>query len=189
MYLSIPQKGDFAGNLNGVIPETFADQIIKYRIPYCMPGELVVAAEETAQQFNEATFLHTLDKPFEVHLMHVELTGLDEDGAMPDVQPETLDKRVRLRIDGGPSNEHMTKNPALVATLVDAEQHLWKWDVPLTITRQEGFTISCDVQALPTICVPAADCATNEALDIASVRVEVNFEGYLIVIRPASDSR
>lgn len=181
--------GDRAMDLNGLIPETFADQLIKFRIPYAMPGELVTDASTTAMQFNEATFLHTIDKPFEVHLMHVELTGLPENDIMSDVQPLSLDRRVRLRIEDTAKNEKITKNPHLVSTIVDNLTHEWRWDVPYTFTRQEGFTVSVDTDVLPTICVPNAQCTAETPLIITKVRTEISFRGYLVVIRPASDMR
>jgi hypothetical protein len=192
---NMPARDDSVGSLNGEIPATYADQIIKYRMPYTMPGERLVAAEVTADQFNEATFLHVIDKPFEVHRLHVELTGLTgtvDDNAIPDTQPATLDRRVRLRIDLTEKNDKVTKNPALVSTLVDALTHIWEWEVPYTITKQEGFTVAVDTQALPVICFtdPEANTPCDPGvLTFTFVRVEIQFQGYLIVIRPASDSR
>jgi hypothetical protein len=185
---NLPTKGDSVRDLNGV-PETFADQLIKFRIPYVMPGELVTDPNSTAVQFNEATFLHTIDKPFEVHMMHVELTGLDAEDNIPDLQPLSLDRLVRLRIEDTAKNEKISKSPTLVSIIRDALNHLWKWEVPYTFTRQEGFTIGVDTAALPTICVPSAEDCTSEPLVIAKVRTEISFQGYLVVLRPASDSR
>ena len=182
-------RGESAHDLNGIVPETFADQLIKFRIPYVMAGEKVTDASSTAIQFNEATFLHQIDKPFEVHLMHVEVTGLAADSSMPDTQPLTLDRRVRLRIEDTAKNERITKNPTLVSTLVDHEKHLWIWEVPYTFTRSEGFVVAVDTDALPTICVPNDTCTAQEPLIIAKVRTEIAFEGYLVVLRPASDMR
>lgn len=190
---TLPGKGDSVRDLNGV-PETFADQLIKFRIPYTMPGELVTDPDTTGIQFNEATFRHTIDKPFEVHQMHVEVTGLDADGNVPDTQPLTLDRLVRLRIDDEAKNERITKSPTLVSIIRDALTHLWVWEVPYTFTRQEGFVIEVDTAALPTICVPDTSEAAEEPcssvpLVITQVRTEISFQGYLVVLRPASDSR
>ena len=189
---NLPGKGDSVHDLNGIVPETFADQLIKFRIPYVMAAELVTPADSTAIAFNEAAFLHTIDKPFEVHQAHFELTGLGTvEGAdfMPDVQPMTLDRRVRLRIEDSAKNERITKSPTLVSTIRDALTHLWEWEVPYTFTRQEGFVIAVDTAALPTICVPADDCTESVAFTITKVRTEISFEGYLVVLRPASDMR
>lgn len=191
-----PGIGEPVRGLNGIdpdalgsLPATFADQLIKFRIPYTMAGELVTGADTTAVQFNEATFLHTIDKPFEVHQMHIELTGLAADNSIPDTQPLTLDRLVRLRMEDTAKNEKITKNPTLVSVMRDALTHLWCWEVPYTFTRQEGFTISVDTDDLPTICVPNATCDASDPLIITQVRTEISFQGYLIVIRPASDMR
>jgi len=186
--------GDRCGDLNGLVPTDWADQIIKFRIPYSMPGELVVGPSETAVQFNESTFLHTIDKPLEIHRMHVALTGLvdDEAGAptiIPEQQPTTLDRRVRLRVEDTAKNQVIFKSPHLVSTLQKLNEQTWEWEVPYTIGKQEGFTIGVDTALLPSVCViSGADCTTVTLTDITGVRVEVALQGYLIVLRPA-DSR
>jgi hypothetical protein len=192
MFLAhnLPGAGDRVTDLNGIVPGTFADQVIKFRIPYSMPGELVVDASSTAIQFNEATFLHVIDKPFEVHAMHVELTAIDEDGLIPENQPRTLDRLVRLRIEDTAKNERLTKSPHLVSTIRNFETHLWSWEVPYTFDKQEGFTVAVDTDVLPTLSgMDPAACAECVLVVITQVRVEVAFQGFLIVIRPASDNR
>jgi hypothetical protein len=186
--------GDAGRDLNGLIPTDWADQIIKFRVPYSMPGELVVAADATAEQFNEATFLHTIDKPFEIHRMHVALTGLnivENTTTILEPQPTTLDRRVRLRMEDTAKNQVVFKSPHLVSTLQKLNEQTWEWEVPYTIGKQEGFTISVDTDLLPSICqIDQADatCATSELIEVTDVRVEIALQGYLIVLRPA-DSR
>lgn len=186
--------GDPGIALNGLIPTDWADQIIKFRIPYSMPGELVVEADATAEQFNEATFLHVIDKPFEIHRMHVALTGLnvvEADVTILDPQPTTLDRRVRLRMEDTAKNQVVFKSPHLVSTLQKLNEQTWEWEVPYTIGKQEGFTISVDTDVLLSICqIDDADptCATSVLVAVNRVRVEIALQGYLIVLRPA-DSR
>lgn len=186
--------GDPGASLNGLIPTDWADQIIKFRIPYSMPGELVVEADATAEQFNEATFLNTIDKPFEIHRMHVALTGInvvEADVIILEPQPTTLDRRVRLRLEDTAKNQVLFKSPHLVSTLQKLNEQTWEWEVPYTIGKQEGFTLSVDTDVLPSICqidTSDATCETSEVVAVNRVRVEVAFQGYLIVLRPA-DSR
>lgn len=180
-------KGEYADDLNGLIPATFADQIIKFRLPYSMPGELTIAANQTGVQFNANTFLHNINKPFEIHRMHVELTGMQDAGIIPDGQPLSLDRRVRLTLQDTAKNELLTKNPHLVSILQKANEHTWEWEVPYTLTQQDGITITVDTLALlPNFCVPTADCTATEDVPITNVRVEVAFQGYLVILAPAN---
>lgn len=164
--------GEPLGNLNGLIPATFADQIIKFRLPYSMPGELDVAANTTGTQFNANTFLHNIDKPIEIHRVHFELIGI-LDGTILEPQPTTLDLRVRVTLLDTSKNEVLTKNPHLIRTIQKLNEHTWEWEVPYTLTRQEGITITVDTLAFPA--------GTN------TIRVAASFQGYLIVLAPPSD--
>lgn len=164
---------------NSIIPAAYADQYIKFRVPYTMPGEIIVDASQTGVFFPEAIFIHNVDKPFEIERMRVGLTALDENNAVLAVQPPTLRKRVRLNIEDVSKNESITKAAALVDTLVSGpdsdEGSTWEWYVPYTIERSEGLSIGIDTQALPA--------GTDK------VRVEIVFQGSLIVIQPASETR
>lgn len=163
---------------NSIIPSAFADQFIKFRIPYSMPGEIILAANASGEFFPEATFLVNVDKPFEIERMVVRLTALDASNVVLDVQPNTLEKRVRLTVSDTSKNEKLTKAAHLVDTLISSEQGsdgAWEWYVPYTMVRSEGFQIGVDTLAFP---------AGTE-----NVRVEIAFQGSLIVIQPASETR
>lgn len=194
MNNSLAGIGDPGSALNGLIPTDWADQIIKFRIPYSMPGELVVAPDATAEQFNEATFLHTIDKPFEIHRMHVALTALnivENDTIILDPQPTTLNRRIRLRLEDTAKNQVLFKSPHLVSTLQKLNEETWEWEVPYTVGKQEGFTVSVDSDLFLSICqIDTADptCQTSELVAVTNVRVEVAFQGFLIVLR-AADAR
>jgi len=165
----------------GLIPATFADQAIKFRIPYLMGGELNIIEDTTGNFFPEATFLHNRDKPFEIWSMRVRLTALDENLQVIANQPQELDKLVRLSVTDTTKNEKMTKTPTLVSLVRNSEQGSqgdWVWYVPYTFERSEGFQIQCD--ALPF---------TTNFPNISQIRVEIGFDGYLDVIQPASETR
>lgn len=178
-------------------PEYFVDRRIKFTIPYVMPGELVIAPNTSGVQFPEAQFLHNVDKPFEIWRMIVRLTGLIgtpvTDAAIPDTQPLTLAQRVRLSILDVSKNERITKNPVLVSAFQKANEATWEWDPrPYTIVRQEGLQVAVDSDAFPAICLPDpedAEPCVIVAAPITFVRVEVTFEGWLLVLEPPSASR
>ncbi len=174
----------------GRLPADFAGKTITFRIPYSMPGELIVATATQGTQFPEATFLHNVDKPFEIHRMFVRLTGFD--GEDPPViipaQPANLVKQVRLRVQDTSKNETLTKAAHLVDTLLTDNAETWEWDDPYTMVRSEGFQVQVDTQALGSVCSPDANCDLQQVA-VGNVRVEISFQGYLIVIAPPSEIR
>lgn len=189
----VPGLGEPARELNGP-PETFADQLIKFRIPYTMYGEKVLTASLNGQFWPEGSFLHTLDKPFEVWRMRVVLTGTDD--ASPPVifepQPETLGRRVRLSVTDLSKNEPLTSDPTMVDAMQTSNFQTWEWDVPYTITRQEGFLVQADTNAFPLTCVnEAADgqSCNNISRQVDRILASVSYQGFLVVLQPASEHR
>jgi hypothetical protein len=140
-----------------------------------MPGELVVQPNASGVFFPEATFLTNVDKPFEIDRLQVRLTALDEDKKVLDVQPAGLDRRVRLSIQDTSKNEKLTKSAQMVSTLISRNVGSWEWYVPYTMVRSEGFAIGIDTLDLPA--------------GTSYVRVEISFQGSLIVIAPPSETR
>jgi hypothetical protein len=188
-----PGIGDFARDLNGP-PESFADQTIKFRIPYTMYGEVVLTPSLNGQFFPEGSFLHSLDKPLEVWRARIILTAIN-DAATPVVyepQPETLGRRVRLSMRDLSKDQAMTSDPSMVDGLQTSNFQTWEWDVPYTITRAEGFLVQCDTGAFPLVCVnEAADGAACDSISRLVERVicSISFQGFLVVLQPASESR
>lgn len=162
----------------GRLPETFADKLITFRIPYSMPGELALDADSQGVQFPEATFLHNTEKPFEIHRVLIRLTSLD--GSTPPVvnaaQPTIMDKLVRLRITDTSKNEVLTKNAHLIDTMLKNNERTWEWEDPYTLVRSEGFQVAADTDA-------------NYPNGTTQIRLEVAFQGFLIVIAKPSESR
>lgn len=175
-------------------PEYFADRRIKFTIPYTMPGELLITAGQSGVQFPEAQFLHNVDKPFEIWRMLVRLTAFDtaDPAVILSEQPtDLLRKLIRLSILDTSKNERITKNPALVDALLKENERTWEWDPrPYTIVRQEGFQVAVDAaQVFPTVCQPSVQDCTATPVEIGSIRVEVAFEGWLLVLEPPSNTR
>lgn len=188
----------------GRLPAQFAGKDITFRIPYSMPGELVIANGLTGQVFPEATFLHNVDKPFEIHRVIIRITPFDNQGTPVVVQPQflantffitnVLEKYVRVRIRDTSKNESFTKNAQLVDGLVKGNERTWEWDEPYSLVRSEGFEIQVDNVAPTTFTLSVCGCAQStstatQTVTIANLRVEITFEGFLLIIAPASESR
>lgn len=164
----------------GRLPDSWAGRKITMRIPYEMPGELLLTSAQSGAQFPDATFLHNVDKPFEVHRLKPFVTALDNQGNIisPQIAQETLQSALRVRIADVGKNEIMTKSPTLLPLLTkgSAEQ-TWEWAEPYTIVRSESFQVTADALAY-----------TNLA-NVVYLRLALTFQGFLLVIAPPSESR
>lgn len=162
----------------GRLPSHFAGRLITFRVPYSMPGELIVQPQTSGVQFPDATFLQTTDKPFEIHRMIPRLTQLDSNGVPVTPQPafDFISAFIRLMIRDVSKNEQLMKSPQLVKTMVKGtSEQTWEFAEPYTIVRQEGFQISVD--------------NTAAGGTFAQVRVEIDFQGFLLVVAPPSEAR
>jgi hypothetical protein len=186
----------------GRLPTHFAGREISFRIPYQIPGELQVGPGQTGVVFPEATFLHNVDKPFEIHrsifrntaMINFQYVGQTAVSLQPSTeQPVTIDKLIRLRITDVSKNENLTKSSTLSDSLVKSNERTWEWEEPYTLVRSEGFQVQVDSQLFPAVCVQPEenDPAVCETVPIAIdfIRVEVSFQGYLIVVAPPSETR
>ncbi len=176
------------------LPLDFAGRPISFRIPYNISGEMDVAPNQSGVVYPEATFLHNVDKPFEIHRTIIRLTAKNANGVILEPQPTTLDERIRLRITDFSKNENLTKVSTLVQTLVNAFTKTWELEEPYTLVRSEGLQVQVDSLAYPSICqvdgTAQTPCiATPIFTPVAFVRVEVNFQGYLLVVAPPSETR
>lgn len=158
-----------------------------------MPGELggtptSILPSTSGLQYPDGVFLHNVDKPFEIHRVHVSVTGFNITDAvfrMFDPQPQSLGRRVRLRIADLSKNEALTKNAVLVDQMVWDNTKTWEWEEPYTIVRSEGFQVQVDTQSYDFINPVTAQVAPV----ISTLRVEVSFQGFLIVVAPPSETR
>lgn len=164
----------------GRLPDYWAGRKITMRVPYEMAGEIILASLQSGLQFPDATFLHNVDKPFEVHRCKPIVTGLDAGGLVDDVQPlqDVLQQLIRVRISDLGKNELMTKSPTLISLLVKGTaEATWEWAEPYTIERSENFQVVADAVSL-------ANFAT-----ITQLRLGWSFQGFLLVVAPPSESR
>lgn len=178
----------------GRFRDEFAGRKISFRLPYTMASTLLVTDGDTGVQFPEAVFLHNIDKPFEVHRVMVRLMPYDDAdppvilppqfvGAVPNLL-EILQKYVAIRIRDTSKNEALTKASTIVGDFQTGDAKTWEFEDPYTMVRSEGFEVTCDNNLTDFAITVGATTVT-----VGSLRFEVNFEGYLIVIAPASESR
>jgi hypothetical protein len=161
-------------------PTHWANKRIKFRVPYTMPGELAVTANQNGIFFPEGTFLHGVELPFEIWRMYVRLVGIDDGGEILDGPFFTLGERIRLSVEDTSKNQRMTKAPSLVDILVNSlagSTGAWEWHVPYTLVRSEGFAIQVDSLSFVNLAA------------VTSIRVAISYQGYLIVTEPASETR
>lgn len=165
----------------GRLPDSFAGRKITFRVPFTIPGELILAGSVSGQQFPDATFLHNMDKPFEIHRMIPRITGLDTNGVVVVTQPDqqTLQSLVRLRIIDFSKNEQLTKASTLMKLFTKGtSEQTWEWAEPYTLVRSEGLQVLVDTQAIPAF-----------SPTVTSLRIELAFQGFLIVVAPPSEAR
>ena len=157
------------------LPEFYNGQRITFRSPYTMPGELVLANTAVNIEFPEGTFLFGVDKPFEIH--RVKFSGSQggvADPFTPVAAPAPgIDDFWRVRIEDISKNQLLTKNAQLIASLTESNTNMWPWGMPYTIVRSEGFQVTVD----------------NLLTAPNRLRAAISFEGYLLVVAPASTTR
>lgn len=151
------------------------------RIPYEFAGELTLAGSTSGQQFPDATFLQNTDKPFEIHRMIPRITGVDSNGAVVATQPDqqVLQSLVRMRITDLSKNENLTKSSTLMKLFTKGtSEQTWEWAAPYYLVRSESFQVLIDTQAIPVF---------NPT--IQQLRIELAFQGFLVVVAPPSENR
>jgi hypothetical protein len=169
----------------GRLPATWADRVITMRVPYNMPGEIILASGQTGKQFPLATFSNNVDKPFETHRYKPFVTALDASGNAVDPQPDQdlLQGLVRVRIFDEGKNQDLTKNPSLMHLLTKgSSERTWEFADPYYMVRSENYQVTCDVLVFP------AAWATL-TIPITQIRVESDFQGFLLVVAPPSNTR
>jgi len=177
----------------GRLPLQFAGKDVTFRIPYNIAAELDVGPNLSGIVFPEASFLHNVDKPFEIHRVIIRLTakGTPATFVTPTVlepQPTTLEERVRMRILDFSKNENLTKSSTFVSLLLNRNTGAWDLEEPYTIVRSEGFQVQIDTQDYPAVVILDATIQP-ERVDVQFVRIELNFQGYLDIIGPPSEVR
>jgi hypothetical protein len=166
----------------GRLPDTFAGQKITARFPYNMPAELVIGFSQNGVTFPDVVFTNQVDKPFEIHRLLPRVAALDNNQLLLGTQPDqdTLQALVRLDILDFRTDQKFTKAPTLIRDMVKGtSERTWELAEPYTLPNSGGFQI-----AVTTLAEPASLVAT-----VTSLKIELNWQGFLIQIAAPSDSR
>jgi hypothetical protein len=165
----------------GRLPSTFAGREITARTPYNMEGEIILAPSLSGQTYPDSTFLNAVNRPFEVHRMVPRVIALDDEELPVDPQPSDLDllmNLVKITVENLTANDKMTKAAQLISTLVkgSAEQ-TWEWAEPYYLPNSHQFLVTLNTEPLP------------DAADYTQLKIAINFQGFLLQVAPASESR
>jgi hypothetical protein len=133
-----------------VLPTHFDGRLIVERIPYTMPGELVIPAASFNRPFAEGTFLHSLDLVFEVISLNFQASCLG-DGNVPIETPAAVTdtmRQVRIRAKGLGKTRDLTKASQLLSSLADpdrlADNGRWEMVQPYYLKNGQGWAIDGD---------------------------------------------
>lgn len=149
------------------LPTHWAGRRIVMRVPYLMPGEVTVAAQGNGD-FDSGDFLHSTDKPFEIHDVIGHAAQLTNAIPVADPAPD-IGEFWRVTIEDFTKNQVVTKAAALARTVFDADSFVWRWRAPYVLLNSEGFRVN--VQNII-------------AAGGASIRAAVAFRGFLLVLEP-----
>ncbi len=165
----------------GRLPAQFAGRVINDRFPYEFSGELKLTTGQALTQFPDSTFLHSIDKPFEIHRMIPRVFGQDGSDVLLATQPDQdlLLALVKFTLTNLGINQVMTKAPTRLAAVVKgSSERTWEWAEPQTLERGQELQAACQALTFPTF-NPAA----------SSLIVLLTFEGFLLQVAPPSDNR
>ncbi len=168
----------------GRLPTSYNGKRVSYRVPYAMFSEcylygtsLATAAGLVVNQFPIEDFVHTEDKPFEIHRMIPAAAELDAEVDHPVVIRNTLAQMTYLQgadviIRDNAKNVPMNKDATTLAALVRGQaQQTWEWEDPYYMTRGEGMIVS----------IVASPFTTGIDPDVA-IRYMLTFQGFLLVL-------
>lgn len=147
----------------GRLPETYNGRKIQKRIPYTMFAEVAIAVSTNGTAFSDSSFLHTVDKPLEIHRVAIHATAVDGSDIPTTAMTPNTQTFGRVDIRDTSANERLTKSVTRVENLVDNNTKFWEWDDPYTIEFQQGFTITGDNQNAGT-----------------RMRIQIAFHGFLL---------
>lgn len=164
----------------GRLPSTWADRTIMDRIPYEIPGELIITSGQLGLQFPDNTFSNNTDKPFEIHRMKPWIWALDNSNVLLTSQPDQslLSGLIRANINDLGLNQIITKSPTLVELMVKGtSERTWEWADPHYLTRGNQIQVTCDALTFPAIG------------SLVSLRFGLSFQGFLLVVAPPGENR
>lgn len=147
----------------GILRDKYNGRAVTKRIPYVMFAQLDIAVSTNGSAFADSSFLHTIDKPFEIHRVSVYATAVDSSNIPTTAMTPNTQTFARVDILDTAANERLTKAVTRVENLVDNNTRFWEFDDPYVIEYQQGFTITGDNQNAST-----------------RLRIQVAFIGFLL---------
>lgn len=163
----------------GRLATTYAGQRITYRVPFAMTGfvdlPIVTGGAPFAErQADRNFFLHNGDKPFEVHRMRPTALAVNAGVFSAAVAQETLIAPIQVALRERSRNQAMTASFVPLLNLIKGSAEMtWEWAEPMTLVRGEGYFLKA-----------ASRQTTGDP-----TRLNLTFEGFLLILAPASDSR
>lgn len=166
----------------GRLPTQWAGKVITDRFPYNMSAELTLTSNSPATQFPDSAFLHSLDKPFEVHRLIPRVVANADGGVMLPEQPdqETLAALIRIFITNLGITQTMMKAATRLNALVKgSSERTWEFAEPQVLQRGQEFQTTAQSLTFPVFTPTAA----------GSLTVILDFQGFLLQVAPPSDNR
>lgn len=164
-------------NLLTALPTHFDGRRILERIPFTMPGELVVAASANQRPFAQNTFMYAADLVVELTSVGIDVACLSSDAvpiATPAAVADTL-RMVRARAKGSGKTRDLFKNTQLLSSLVEqtrlADKGVWRFDSPYYLINGQGWDVEIDNS------IPSASAA-------GGVNVAWSFRGAQLILGP-----
>jgi hypothetical protein len=164
----------------GRLPATWAGRIINQRVPYQLYGEISMVSAQQGLQFPDATFMNSVDKPFEIHRMIPRVYSRDSGNVLLATQTamSTLSALIKCRLMDLGLNQDLTKTPARLDAMTKGEaERTWEWADPHYLTRSNLIQVTLDADTFPSIST------------MTNLLVCITFQGFLLVVAPPSENR
>lgn len=162
------------------LPATFAGLPIMFRVPQVMRTVWDFTTGLNNQSFPTAPVTHAVDLPFEVHRMIPRVAAYDEDGVILGEQPpeDLMNALISVRIRDFGKNNSLTKSMTALDNLVrGSSERTWEWADPYYLKQGDGFEVTGRSATFPVLA------------DVVTLRVNLTFEGFLVVMAPPTGAR
>lgn len=150
-----------------------------------MEGVAFLTSALSGFQYPPGTFTHASDKPFEIHRMIPRIYGADaNEDIVDEADQRTLPfllALVKFKItDLGKTMELQQTGTYLGSVVKGTAETTWEFAEPMYMAKGELLQIVLDSDTFP---------ATFAADEITRLRTHITFEGFQVIIAPASDNR